>query len=184
NNNPEAFLRENSLYGSLTIVRYLIKHRALGSCAGSKQYINAVALPESIDPEDVSVTVKAFMAADLPIELMELLAKFILDNTAFNVAEIAVKNGLYEEAFNIYKKHGENTNAINVLIEHIGSIDRASEFAEKSYIRADDPSNFNEKLREPVVDTAKILFQSISNWTRLASALVYLGEYQAVVDGA
>ncbi|CAG8840719.1 19744_t:CDS:2, partial [Racocetra persica] len=166
--------------------------------------VNAVALPESIDPEDVSVTVKAFMAADLPIELIELLEKLILDNTAFSdnrtlqnlliltaikadkskvmdyinklsnfdapdVAEIAVKNGLYEEAFTIYKKHDENTSAINVLIEHIGSIDRASEFAEScnnsevwsrlakaqieglrikdsidSYIRADDPSNFNE----------------------------------------
>ncbi|RIB13254.1 armadillo-type protein [Gigaspora rosea] len=171
--------------------------------------INAVALPESIDPEDASVTVKAFMAADLPIELMELLAKFILDNTAFSnnrtlqnlltltaikadkskvmnyinkpnnfdapdVAEIAVKNGLYEEAFNIYNKHGENTNAINVLIEHIGSIDRASEFAEIGDRCYDDG----------LYAAAKILFQSISNWTRLASALVHLGEYQAVVDGA
>ncbi|KAF0366022.1 Clathrin heavy chain [Gigaspora margarita] len=358
NNNPEAFLRENSLYDSLAIgkycekrdpylafiayqrgqcdyelvkvtnensmfkhqARYLIKRRDLTLWAHvldqNNMYrrslidqINAVALPESIDPEDVSVTVKAFMAADLPIELIELLEKLILDNTAFSdnrtlqnlliltaikadkskvmdyinklnnfdspdVAEIAVKNGLYEEAFNIYKKHDENTNAINVLIEHIGSIDRASEFAEscnnpevwsrlakaqieglrikdsiESYIRADDPSNFNEvidissradkhedlvkylqmcrkKLREPVVDSellfayakterfadledflsspnvaqiqvvgdrcyddglyaaAKILFQSISNWARLASTLVHLGEYQAAVDGA
>ncbi|RIA99902.1 hypothetical protein C2G38_2236696 [Gigaspora rosea] len=120
----------------------------------NERYISSMLwLFQTIDPEDVSVTVKAFMAADLPIELMELLAKFILDNKAFSdnrtlqnlliltaiklnnfdapdVAEIAVKNGLYEEAFNIYKKHGENTNAINVLIEHIGSIDRASEFAE------------------------------------------------------
>lgn len=119
----------------------------------------------------------------------------------------------------------------------------------ESYIRADDPSNFNEviviasragkheelikyllmcrkKLREPLVDSellfsyaktkrfidleeflnttnvaqvqligdrcyeeglfesAKILFQSISNWARLASTLVHLGEYQAAVDGA
>ncbi|RIB06152.1 armadillo-type protein [Gigaspora rosea] len=173
------------LYVSLAIVRYLIKHRDLTLWArvldqnnmyrrSLTDQINAVALPESIDPEYVSVTVKAFMAADLPIELMELLAKFILDNTAFNVAEIAVKNGLYEEAFNIYKKHGENTNAINVLIEHIGSIDRASEFAEIGDRCYDDG----------LYAAAKILFQSISNWTRLASALVYLGEYQAVVDGA
>ncbi|RIB09073.1 armadillo-type protein [Gigaspora rosea] len=224
------------LYDSLAIVRYLIKHRDLMLWAhvldqnnmyrrSLTDQINAVALPESIDPEDVSVTVKAFMAADLPIELMELLAKFILDNTAFSdnrtlqnlliltaikadkskvmnyinkpnnfdapdVAEIAVKNGLYEEAFNIYKKHGENTNAINVLIEHIGSIDRASEFAEKSYIRADDPSNFNEVIvgdrcyDDGLYAAAKILFQNISNWTRLSSALVHLEEYQAVVDGA
>ncbi|CAG8704561.1 14463_t:CDS:2, partial [Acaulospora morrowiae] len=187
---------------------------------------------------------------------------------------IAIKHNLYEEAFAIYKKYSEVTSAINVLIEHIGSIDRASEFAEKcdnpevwsrlakaqieglrirdsieSYIRADDPSNFAEvidiasragknedlirylqmcrkKLREPQVDSellfsfakterfndleeflnmpnvaqiqvigdrcydeglytsAKILFQSISNWARLASTLVHLSEYQAAVDCA
>lgn len=33
-------------------------------------------------------------------------------------------------------------------------------------------------------ESAKILFQSISNWARLASTLVHLGEYQAAVDGA
>ena len=44
----------------------------------------ATALPESQDPEDVSTTVKAFMAADLPNELIELLEKIVLENSAFN----------------------------------------------------------------------------------------------------
>ena len=35
-------------------------------------------------PLQVSVTVKAFMAADLPNELIELLEKIILDNTIFS----------------------------------------------------------------------------------------------------
>ncbi|CAJ0749966.1 23305_t:CDS:2, partial [Entrophospora sp. SA101] len=273
------------------------------------EQVNAVALPETTDPEDVSVTVKAFMAADLPLELIGLLEKLIFENTAFSdqktlqnlliltairadkakvmdfvnklnnfdapeVADIAIKTNLYEEAFAIYKKHNDHANAISVLVEHIASLDRAAEFAEKcdtpevwsrlakaqitglrikdsidSYIRADDPSNFSEvisiasraekhedlvrylqmcrkKLREPTVDnellfayaktekfhdleeflntpnvaqiqivgercyedglyeSAKILFQSISNWARLASTLVHLGEYQAAVDGA
>ncbi|CAJ0907790.1 2274_t:CDS:10 [Entrophospora sp. SA101] len=273
------------------------------------EQVNAIALPETTDPEDVSVTVKAFMAADLPLELIGLLEKLIFENTAFSdqktlqnlliltairadkakvmdfinklnnfdapeVADIAIKTNLYEEAFAIYKKYNEHTSAINVLVEHIASLDRAAEFAEKcnipevwsrlakaqitglrikdsidSYIRADDPSNFSEvisissraekyedlvrylqmcrkKLREPLVDnellfayaktekfhdleeflnrpnvaqiqivgercyedglyeSAKILFQSISNWARLASTLVHLGEYQAAVDGA
>nr|CAG8563230.1 8822_t:CDS:10 [Entrophospora candida] len=273
------------------------------------EQVNAVALPETTDPEDVSVTVKAFMAADLPLELIGLLEKLIFENTAFSdqktlqnlliltairadkakvmdfvnklnnfdapeVADIAIKTNLYEEAFAIYKKHNDHANAISVLVEHIASLDRAAEFAEKcdtpevwsrlakaqitglrikdsidSYIRADDPSNFSEviniasraekhedlvrylqmcrkKLREPIVDnellfayaktekfhdleeflntpnvaqiqivgercyedglyeSAKILFQSISNWARLASTLVHLGEYQAAVDGA
>lgn len=42
------------------------------------------ALPETSDPEDVSVTVKAFMSADLPNELIELLEKIVLDNSAFS----------------------------------------------------------------------------------------------------
>ncbi|CAB4482710.1 unnamed protein product [Rhizophagus irregularis] len=358
NNNPEAFLRENTYYDSLTIgkycekrdpnlafiayqrgqcdkelvkitnensmfkhqARYLVKRRDSNLWAfvldENNMYrrslidqINAVALPESIDPDDVSFTVKAFMNADLPIELIELLEKLILENTAFSdhkvlqnlliltaikadkakvmdyinrlnnfdapdVADLAIKNNLFEEAFTIYKKCKDDKNAMNVLIEHIGSIDRAADYANvcdqpevwsrlakaqieglrikdsiDSYIRADDPTNFSEvidisaragkyddlvrylqmcrkKLREPQVDSkllfafakterfhdieeflntpnvaqiqvvgdgcydeglfeaAKILFMSVSNWARLASTLVHLGEYQSAVDCA
>ena len=42
------------------------------------------ALSETQDPEDISVTVKAFMTADLPNELIELLEKIVLDNSAFS----------------------------------------------------------------------------------------------------
>ena len=40
------------------------------------------ALSETQDPEDVSVTVKAFMSADLPNELIELLEKIVLDESS------------------------------------------------------------------------------------------------------
>ena len=40
------------------------------------------ALSETQDPEDVSVTVKAFMTADLPKELIELLEKIVLDENS------------------------------------------------------------------------------------------------------
>eukprot|EP00217_Crustomastix_stigmatica_P007377 CAMPEP_0183790040 /NCGR_PEP_ID=MMETSP0803_2-20130417/775_1 /TAXON_ID=195967 /ORGANISM="Crustomastix stigmata, Strain CCMP3273" /LENGTH=1665 /DNA_ID=CAMNT_0026034229 /DNA_START=270 /DNA_END=5267 /DNA_ORIENTATION=+ len=126
----------------------------------------STALPESKNPEQVSVTVKAFMAADLPHELIELLEKIVLQNSAFSnnpnlqnllvltaikadktrvmeyvnrldsfdgpaVGEIAVGSELYEEAFAIYKKFGHNLAAIKVLIDYIGTIDRAHEFATK-----------------------------------------------------
>lgn len=42
------------------------------------------ALSETQDAEDVSVTVKAFMTADLPNELIELLEKIVLDNSVFS----------------------------------------------------------------------------------------------------
>lgn len=169
----------------------------------------ATAVPESTDPEDVSVTVKAFLSADLPTELIELLEKIILEPSAFSdnsnlkkllmltairadkgkvmgyiekiegfdvgeIAGIAIEQGLYEEAFTLFRKHNENLEAINVLVEYIVSIDRATQYATKvdqpavwsrlgkaqldglrikdaidSYIRADDPSNYLE-----VIETA------------------------------
>ncbi|XP_076859512.1 clathrin heavy chain 1 isoform X2 [Brachyhypopomus gauderio] len=274
------------------------------------------ALPETQDPEEVSVTVKAFMTADLPNELIELLEKIVLDNSTFSehrnlqnlliltaikadrtrvmdyidrldnydapdIANIAISNELFEEAFSIFKKFDVNTSAIQVLIEHIGNLDRAYEFAEccaegavwsqlaraqlqknlvkeaiDSYIRADDPSAYMEvvdaaskniagtsdpdnwedlvkflqmarkKARESYVETelifalaktsrlseleefvsgpnnahiqqvgdrcyeegmfdaAKLLFNNVSNFARLASTLVHLSEYQAAVDSA
>jgi hypothetical protein len=42
------------------------------------------ALSETQEAEDISTTVKAFMAADLPNELIELLEKIVLDNSAFS----------------------------------------------------------------------------------------------------
>lgn len=44
----------------------------------------STALPESKSPEQVSATVKAFMSANLPNELIELLEKVVLQTTAFS----------------------------------------------------------------------------------------------------
>ncbi|KAG0240040.1 hypothetical protein BGX31_002304 [Mortierella sp. GBA43] len=300
--------------------RYLIKRRDGGLWAHVLSNDNpnrrslidqiiATALPDTQDPEDVSITVKAFMAAYLPNELIELLEKIVLEGSTFSdnrnlqnlliltaiqaeklkvmdyvnrldkfdtteIADHAIRGGLYEEAFVIYKKHDMHASAINVLIEHIGSIDRAYEYAEKtdtpevwsrlgkaqldgmrikeatdSYIRANDPTNHMEVItlasradkyddlvrflemagnhtRESHIEgellfayaktgrmtdmenllngpnvaqvqvigdrcyddrmygPAKILYQSISNWARLSTTLVHLGEYQAAVDAA
>lgn len=37
---------------------------------------------------------------------------------------------------------------------------------------------------EKMYDAAKLLYNNVSNFGRLASTLVHLGEYQAAVDGA
>lgn len=49
------------------------------------------ALTETQDPDDVSVTVKAFMTADLPNELIELLEKIVLENTLFSEHRYATR---------------------------------------------------------------------------------------------
>ncbi|KAI1466714.1 clathrin heavy chain [Daldinia caldariorum] len=196
---------------------------------------------------------------------------------AFNpdeCAQLCIDVGLHEEAFEIYKKVDNKTAAVEVLIEHVVSIDRASAFAEdvdvpevwsrvakaqldglrvadaiESYIRAGDPRNYLEvievathagkdeelvkylrmarkTLREPPIDTglafcyarldqlgeledflrgtnvanieesgdkaaeeglhkaAKIFYTSISNWSKLATTLVHLEDYQAAVECA
>ncbi|KAI9281895.1 hypothetical protein BY458DRAFT_498367 [Sporodiniella umbellata] len=174
--------------------------------------IVATALPECTDPDDVSSTVKAFMTADLPNELIELLEKIVLEGSAFNdnktlqnlliytavkadasrvseyisrldnfdasdVAEVCIGEGLFEEAFTIYKKYKVEASAVDVLIEKIGDLDRAFEFAERadksdvwsklakaqldqmrvkeaidSYIRSNDSSNYMEVTRSATMD--------------------------------
>ena len=83
------------------------------------------------------------------------------------IANIAIQSNLFEEAFAIYRKFDAHGEAMDVLIKHIDSLDRAYEFAEQvneskcwskladaqlrkdeiknaidSYIRADDPGDF------------------------------------------
>ncbi|CAG7723760.1 unnamed protein product [Allacma fusca] len=309
---------ENSLFKSEA--RYLVRRRdpelwtdVLNEANPyRRQLIDQVvqtALSETQDPEDISVTVKAFMTADLPNELIELLEKIVLDNSVFSdhrnlqnlliltaikadrtrvmeyinrldnydapdIANIAINNQLYEEAFAIFKKFDVNTSAIQVLIEHVSNLDRAYEFAERcnepavwsqlakaqlqkglvkeaidSYIKADDPSAYvdvvetahkteswedlvrylqmaRKKARESYIETeliyayaktgrladleefvsgpnhadiqkigdrcfdasmydaAKLLYNNISNFARLAITLVHLKEYQGAVDSA
>ena len=50
---------------------------------------------------------------------------------AGEIAKIATDHGLYEEAFLIYKKYEQHAMAINVLVEHIVSLDRGVEYATK-----------------------------------------------------
>ncbi|KAN0035940.1 hypothetical protein ACTA71_005234 [Dictyostelium dimigraforme] len=267
------------------------------------------ALPESTNATEVSATVKAFMDANLPNELIELLEKIVLEGKEFKTAKelqnlliltairadksrvtdyinrldnfdgsklapIAIESQLYEEAFFMYKKFQFNVEAIDVLITHIGSIERAHDFAERcnqtevysklgvaqlkaemvnecieSFIKANDTEHYQEviaaaqrkdeyedlvkflqmcrkKIKEPAIESelifayakvnklaemedfinspnsahiqvvgdrcfenglyeaAKVLYTNISNFSRLTSCLVKLGQYQAAVDAA
>ncbi|KAG7203836.1 hypothetical protein KM043_013847 [Ampulex compressa] len=309
---------ENSLFKSEA--RYLVRRRdpdlwaevLLESNPYKRPLIDQVvqtALSETQDPEDISVTVKAFMTADLPNELIELLEKIVLDSSVFSdhrnlqnlliltaikadrtrvmeyinrldnydapdIANIAINNELYEEAFAIFKKFDVNTSAIQVLIEQVNNLDRAYEFAERcnepavwsqlaraqlqqglvkeaidSFIKADDPSAYvdvvetahrtshwedlvrylqmaRKKARESFIeseliyayartnrladleefisgpnhadiqkigdrcfddkmyDAAKLLYNNVSNFARLAITLVHLKEFQGAVDSA
>lgn len=56
----------------------------LCSCPCHVLQVVSTALPESRNPEQVSVTVKAFMKHELQAELIELLEKIVLTNSAFS----------------------------------------------------------------------------------------------------
>ena len=358
NNNPEAFLKQNDQYDTLTVGKYCEKRDPnLAFIAYSKgqndlelvnitnenamykpqaryllersdaelwrfvlsennihrrsvvDQVTATAVPESTDPAKVSVAVSALLENDLPMELIELLEKIVLEPSPFSdnqnlqnllmftaakadkarvmdyihkldgynaddIATSCIEVGLYEEAFEIYKKADNKGAAVDVLVENVVSIDRAQAYAEEvdlpevwskvakaqldglrvsdaieSYIKAEDPKNYAEvieiathagknedlvkylrmarkSLREPAIDTAlafcfarldnlseledflhatnvanieesgdkayeeglyeasKIFYTSISNWAKLATTLVHLGDYQAAVDCA
>jgi len=126
------------------------------------------ALPETKNVEQVATTVQAFIEAQLPNQLIELLERIVLHNSDFaknrdlqnlliltairsetgrvmdyinrldnydgtKLAAIAKEpeHKLYEEALCIYKKVGENVEAIKVLLYNIEDVKLATEFADK-----------------------------------------------------
>ncbi|TFY80376.1 hypothetical protein EWM64_g3637 [Hericium alpestre] len=210
-----AITNDNSMFKQQA--RYLVKHRQpdlwsqvlVPDNVHRWQLIDQIvstAILESTDLDDVSVTVKVFLSTDLPIELIELLEKIIIEPSPFSnnknlqnlllltairadkgkvvgyimklqnynvteITKIATDHGLYEEPLTIYKKHKQHTNAINVLLEYIVSIDCGLDYVNKvnrpevwsrhvntqldglrvkdsinSYIKAADPSNFAEVM--------------------------------------
>lgn len=55
-----------------------------------------------------------------------------LDNyDAVDIAKIALEVGLYEEVLVIYRKQGLHSDALDILIERIGDLQRAEDYAEK-----------------------------------------------------
>ncbi|KAF8817835.1 putative clathrin heavy chain, partial [Cardiosporidium cionae] len=197
--------------------RYLVERRSpelwLAVLSQETEYRRSVidqvvstALPESTNAEEISVAVKAFIAAKLPNELIDLLEKIVLHNSDFSsyknlqnlliltavsarpakvmdyinrlenydgthIARLAAENGLFEEAFQIYKKFEMNGEAIEVLLKNSENLERASDFAAKcnlsyvwsklasqqlaggfvsdaidSYLRAEDGSNYKDVI--------------------------------------
>uniref|UniRef100_A0A8C9F7E3 Clathrin heavy chain n=1 Tax=Pavo cristatus TaxID=9049 RepID=A0A8C9F7E3_PAVCR len=298
NNNPERFLRENPYYDSRVVGKYCEKRDPHLACVAYERgqcdlelikvsktaFINmlllstasscvcyfALPMPFVNQRNLQNLLILTAIKADRT-RVMEYINR--LDNyDAPDIANIAISNELYEEAFAIFRKFDVNTSAVQVLIEHIGNLDRAYEFAERcnepavwsqlaraqlqkdlvkeaidSFIKADDPSAYMEvvqaankndnwedlvkflqmarkKARESYVETelifafaktnrlseleefisgpnnahiqqvgdrcyeegmyeaAKLLYNNVSNFARLASTLVHLGEYQAAVD--
>ncbi|OBZ67705.1 putative clathrin heavy chain [Grifola frondosa] len=188
-----AITNDNSMFKQHA--RYLVRRRQpelwaqvlqpdnMHKCQLIDQIV-ATALPECTDPDDVSIILEPSSFTDnRNLQNLMLLTAIRADkgkvvgyidklqnyDTA-EIANIAIEHGLYEEAFMIYK-YEQHAMAINVLVEHIVSLDRGVEYANKvnkpvvwsrlakaqldglrikdaieSYITAEDPSNFLEVI--------------------------------------
>ena len=75
-----------------------------------------------------------------------------LDNfDAPDIANIAVGSELYEEAFFIYKKYEQFSDAMSVLVNNLRTLDRAAEFAERV-----DQGDVWSKLAKAQIDSGLV----------------------------
>ncbi|KAJ9588906.1 hypothetical protein L9F63_017784 [Diploptera punctata] len=245
---------ENSLFKSEA--RYLVRRRdpelwaeVLNESNPYKRplidQVVQTALSETQDPEDISVTVKAFMTADLPNELIELLEKIVLDNSVFSdhrnlqnlliltaikadrtrvmeyinrldnydapdIANIAINNQLNTaddpSAYMDVVETAHKTESWEDLVRYL---QMARKKARESYIeseliyayaRTNRLADLEEFISGPnhadiqkigdrcfddgMYEAAKLLYNNVSNFARLAITLVHLKEFQGAVDGA
>ncbi|KAG1887865.1 hypothetical protein F4604DRAFT_1675009 [Suillus subluteus] len=89
NNNLEMSLKENNLYESLVVGKFCEARDQRQFDVQAPEHWTQVLVHDNIhrralidqctDPDAVSVTVKAFLSADFPIELIELLEKVVIE---------------------------------------------------------------------------------------------------------
>ncbi|KZV93530.1 clathrin heavy-chain terminal domain-containing protein [Exidia glandulosa HHB12029] len=105
--------------------------------------IIATSIPECTDPDDVSIIVEPSPFSDnKSLQNLLTLTAIRADKSkvvgyiaklsnydVLNVAKIATEHGLFDEALTIYKKYEHHAVAMNVLVEHIVSLDRGVEYA-------------------------------------------------------
>eukprot|EP00124_Ichthyophonus_hoferi_P002666 Ihof_evm7s191 gene=Ihof_evmTU7s191 len=127
---------ENSLFKSEA--KYLVRRRdpelwASVLLEDNKYRRNVIdqvvqtALPKTTNPDDVSITVKAFMTADLPNELIELLEKIVLENSVFsdnrNLQNLLILTAIKADTTKVmdFVNHLDNYDAPDIANIAIGS---------------------------------------------------------------
>jgi clathrin heavy chain len=88
--------------------------------------------------------------------------------TPEDIAQQCIEVGMYDEAFEIFKKQENHVEAANVLIEHIVSIDRAYEYAD----RVDTPEVWS-RVAKAQLDGLRVT-DSIESYIRAGDASNYL----------
>uniref|UniRef100_A0A2I3SAI6 Clathrin heavy chain n=1 Tax=Pan troglodytes TaxID=9598 RepID=A0A2I3SAI6_PANTR len=207
NNSPECFLRENAYYDSSVVGRYCEKrdpHLACvayerGQCdlelikvcnenslfksearylvcrkdpelwahvleennPSRRQLIDQVRQPlsETRDPEEISVT------------------KIVLDNSVFKRARQGLALCL---GWSAVPRSQLTPITAHCSLDLLGSSDLPTSAFQVAVITSVGDRCYEEGMYE----AAKLLYSNVSNFARLASTLVHLGEYQAAVDNS
>lgn len=149
------------------------------------------ALPETQDPEDVSITVKAFMAAELPNELIELLEKLVLEGSAFsdnrNLQNLLILTAIKADKTRVmdYITRLENYDAPDIATIALGS--ELYEEAFYIYKKYDQYVNGVQVLISNIgnIDRAYELAEKVDRpevWSKLAKAQLDTLRFKDAVD--
>lgn len=161
------------------------------------------ALPESRNPDEVSTTVKAFMQADLPGELIELLERIVLQGSDFsnnkNLQNLLILTAIRAEKTKVMEYINRLDNFDGPDIAKIACSEEHNLFEEAFAIytkfakrtNGEEQANHNIAAVEVLVDHIKDLerakeFSERVNikpvWSRLAKAQLRQGSIQASID--
>ena len=149
-----------------------------------KQLIEQVvqtALPDSNNPDEVSVTVKAFIEADLPFELIELLDKIVLHNSEFcnikHLQNLLIYTAIKSDSSRVmdYVKRLENYDGHKLAKYCLDDEYKLYEEALEIYVKIDEPELAIEVLLTKIgdVERASIFAEKINEgpvWSKLAQA--------------
>ena len=173
----------------------------------------SVVLPITRNPDEVSVTVRAFIDAGLQSELLELLEKIVLHNNEFSRnkslqnlliltaitadskrvkglltkldsyegSELALKcieAGLFEEAYFIYDKMKEYSSAVEVILEHMDDLKKATIYAEKINIPDVWSKLGRKKLKSEVIEEAIEAFLKANDSEMYVDVIFISEKYQ------
>ena len=103
--------------------------------------------------------------------------------------DIASKNNRYEELVKFLLAARLNLREAVIESELLFGYAKIGKLTEmEDFITSPNLANISDVgdrcFKEGMYEPARILFSSVSNWAKLATTLVKLGEYQAAVDSA
>lgn len=141
------------------------------------------------EPAVWSQLAKAQLQKDLVKEAIDSYIKADDPSAYMEVVQAADKSGNWEDLVKFLQMARKKARESYVETELIFALAKTNRLAElEEFINGPNNAHIQQVgdrcYDEKMYDAAKLLYNNVSNFGRLASTLVHLGEYQAAVDGA